>query len=84
MTTLNSIRDAILQRQRFIISSHARPDGDAVGSQMAMALALTALGKSVRVVDKDPPPPPLRDFPGVSDIEVAASVQGDCDAAIGK
>ena len=42
-----AIRDAILQRQRFVITSHARPDGDAIGSQLAMALALRQLGKDV-------------------------------------
>jgi bifunctional oligoribonuclease and PAP phosphatase NrnA len=82
MTILNSIRDAILQRQRFVISSHGRPDGDAIGSQLAMALALKALGKTVRVIDRDPPPPPLLDFPGVGDIEVAPTVEGEFDAAI--
>lgn len=79
---LAEIRDAILQRQRFVISSHARPDGDAIGSQMAMAYALQALGKTVRVVDKDPAPPPFQTFPGVSGIEVAGSVQGEFDAAV--
>ena len=39
------ICDAILQRQRFVLTSHARPDGDAIGSQLAMAYALKALGK---------------------------------------
>lgn len=82
MMNLNNIRDAILQRQRFVITSHARPDGDAIGSQLAMAFALRALGKTVRVVDKDPPPPPFQTFPGVDGIEVAPSAQGEFDAAI--
>ena len=71
---LAEIRDAILQRQRFVITSHARPDGDAIGSQLAMAFALRALGKTVRVVDKDPAPPQFRPFPASKDIEVAAAV----------
>ncbi|MSO55697.1 MAG: bifunctional oligoribonuclease/PAP phosphatase NrnA [Acidobacteria bacterium] len=79
---LADIRDAILQRQRFVITSHARPDGDAIGSQLALALALRSLGKSVRVVDRDPAPPVFRAFPGVKEIEVAPAVQGDFDAAL--
>jgi phosphoesterase RecJ-like protein len=79
---LAEIRDAIHQRQRFVITSHARPDGDAIGSQLAMAYALRALGKDVRVVDSDPPPPQFETFPGVNDIEVTKEVTGECDAVI--
>src|SRR5258707_1260954 len=76
------IRDAILRRQRFVISSHARPDGDALGSQLAMAYALKALGKTVRVIDTDPVPPQFQPFPGMNDIQLATSVDGEFDAAI--
>ncbi len=79
---ISEIRDAILQRQRFVITSHARPDGDAIGSQLAMAFALRELGKSVRLVDKDPVPPQLQTFPGAGDIEVSSTVDGPFDAAI--
>ena len=66
-----AIRDAILQRQRFVITSHARPDGDAIGSQVAMALALRQLGKDVQMVAADPAPPQFQTFPGVRDIQVS-------------
>ena len=64
-TELSRIVDAIRTRQRFVLSSHARPDGDSIGSQLAMAYALRALGKDVRLVNADPAPPPLQAFPGV-------------------
>jgi phosphoesterase RecJ-like protein len=76
------IVDAIRTRRRFVISSHARPDGDSIGSQLAMAFALRALGKEVRIVNADPAPGPLMAFPGVCDIEIADRVDGDFDAAI--
>src|SRR5262245_8457112 len=76
------IADAIHQRHRFVLSSHVRPDGDAIGSQLAMAFALRQLGKEVRVVNGDPPPSPMRVFPGVHDIEVATRVGDPGDAAI--
>jgi bifunctional oligoribonuclease and PAP phosphatase NrnA len=79
---LAEIRDAILSRERFIVSSHARPDGDSIGSQMAMAYALRALGKHVEVVNKDPAPPPLMAFPGVEAIRVSEQAEGDFDAAL--
>ena len=73
---------AIRSRHRFVIVSHVRPDGDAVGSQMAMAHALRDLGKDVRVVSRDLAPPPLLVFPGVSDIEIVDRVDDPGDAVI--
>jgi len=77
-----TIADALRARQRFVISSHSRPDGDSIGSQLAMAFALRALGKDVTVVNFDPAAPALMAFPGVADITIAPSVEGDFDAAI--
>ena len=74
--------EAIRRRQRFVIASHVRPDGDAVGSQMAMAYALKHLGKEVRVVSRDAAPPPLLVFPGVSEIEIVDRVDDPGDAVI--
>ena len=70
----------ILKRHRFVLTSHVRPDGDAIGSQLAMAHALRHLGKEVRIVNRDAAPPPLQVFPGVGDIEIAERVDdpGDC------
>jgi bifunctional oligoribonuclease and PAP phosphatase NrnA len=85
MTTnpeIQKIVDAIRSRRRFVISSHARPDGDSIGSQLAMAYALEALGKEVTVVNADAAPPPLMAFPGVPGILIASAVEGEFDAAI--
>jgi len=79
---VQQIVDVIRARERFVISSHARPDGDSIGSQLAMAYALRALGKQVVIVNADPAPPPLQQFPGVPDIVIAARVEGAFDAAI--
>ena len=61
------------------MTSHARPDGDAIGSSVAMTLALRHLGKTVRVVSRDPSPATYREFPGVDSIEVTGHVDGDYD-----
>ena len=85
MTTtpeLHRIADEIRARQRFVISSHSRPDGDSIGSQVAMALALRMLGKHVDIVNRDPASPPLLTFPGVDAITIADRVDGEYDAAI--
>jgi bifunctional oligoribonuclease and PAP phosphatase NrnA len=44
---------AFRKHQRFAVLSHVRPDGDALGSQLALALSLKQLGKDVRVWNED-------------------------------
>ena len=79
---LTEIVEAIRARQRFVISSHTRPDGDSIGSSLAMAFALRAMGKEADVVHSDPAPGPLMQFPGVRDIQVMPQVGNHYDAAI--
>jgi len=82
VTARARIADEIRRRQRFVLSSHVRPDGDAIGSQLAMAFALWRLGKEVRLVNRDQPPGPMMVFPGVSKIEVAERIDDPGDAVI--
>jgi phosphoesterase RecJ-like protein len=77
-----TIVEAIRSRQRFVLSSHSRPDGDSIGSQLAMAYALRDLGKHVELVNADAAPPQLMGFPGVPDIRIAPAVDGSFDASI--
>jgi bifunctional oligoribonuclease and PAP phosphatase NrnA len=77
-----SICDAIRARQRFLLTSHARPDGDSIGSQLAMAYALDALGKTVHLVNADAAPDHYRDFPGLDRIEIAPASNAEADALI--
>jgi phosphoesterase RecJ-like protein len=79
---LARIVESIQERKRFVIVSHARPDGDAIGSALAMAYALRVLGKQARVVSKDPAPEPLQMFPGVEEIEITDHVDDPGDAVI--
>jgi phosphoesterase RecJ-like protein len=76
------IAEALRDRQRFLITSHLKPDGDSIGSQMAMAYALRALGKDVRVVNRDQAAPALLLFPGVETIEIADRAEGPFDAVL--
>jgi bifunctional oligoribonuclease and PAP phosphatase NrnA len=76
------IVDAIRSRQRFVLSSHSRPDGDSIGSQLAMAYALRDLGKHVELVNFDAASTQLMGFPGVPDIRIANAVDGSFDASI--
>ena len=80
--TAGQVADVLRRRQRFVIASHVRPDGDAVGSQLALAYALRALGKDVRVVSRDPAPAPFLVFPGVAEIEITNQVDDPGDAVV--
>jgi phosphoesterase RecJ-like protein len=79
---IDQIRTEILNRQRFLLCSHARPDGDSIGSQLAMAFALRELGKDVDILNRDPAPAQLLGFPGVEDIGIGDRAHGSYDAAI--
>jgi phosphoesterase RecJ-like protein len=80
--SLHKIVDAVRSRRRFVLSSHVRPDGDSIGSQLAMAFALRALGKEPRLVNADRAPAPILAFPGVDAIDVSDRVEDTFDAAI--
>src|SRR5262245_18919240 len=81
-TTAARVADEIRRRHRFVVASHARPDGDAIGSSLAMALALRRLGKDARVVSRDRVPPQMQGFPGVDSIDVVESIDDPGDAVI--
>jgi phosphoesterase RecJ-like protein len=51
--------DLISQHQRFVLTSHVRPDCDALGSELGMAGVLQAIGKQVRIVNAQKTPPNL-------------------------
>lgn len=57
-------KEAISQYKTFLVMSHQRPDGDAVGSSLATALALKQLGKAVEVWNEDPLPKKFDFLPG--------------------
>ena len=48
--------------QAFLLVGHERPDGDCVGSQAALARVLAKLGKTVKVVNPDPPAPQFEEL----------------------
>lgn len=74
--------DHIKHGQRFVIASHQRPDGDAIGSAMAMALALKAIGKDTTVVTDAIPAVFLQPFPGVDTVRITPEITDAYDAAL--
>ena len=51
------LADLIETHDRFLVTTHVRPDGDALGSEVGMAGLLRQKGKDVRVVNSSPTPP---------------------------
>jgi phosphoesterase RecJ-like protein len=70
------------EHKRFAILSHVRPDGDALGSQLALALALKQLGKEVSVWNEDGMLAKYSFLPRAELLSKPASVPEDFDVAI--
>ncbi len=76
---LDDITQFIKDHDRFVITSHARPDGDAIGSELGLALMLEKLGKTAHIFNADPHPRPYQSLPGIERIEVTHKVEGNYD-----
>jgi phosphoesterase RecJ-like protein len=72
----------IEQRDRFVLTSHARPDGDAIGSALACCQVLRAMGKQADVVLHDGVPRVYRSLPFADQVLQADRVGGNYQAAI--
>ncbi len=53
---IQQIHDVIERYNRFVITTHVNPDGDALGSEMAMARYLQQRGKQVSILNSSPTP----------------------------
>jgi len=70
------------RHQRFVLLSHVRPDGDAIGSQLALGFALEAMGKQVRLINEDGLPDNLAFMAGSERIEEPPAESVDCEVVI--
>lgn len=52
-STFAEIAAVLREHESFVVLSHVRPDGDALGSQIAMGLALQKLGKKIKVWNEE-------------------------------
>lgn len=77
MTTPTPAPEELLERfrrgQRFVLSSHVNPDGDAIGSELGLARILRQLGKEVTVWNRDDMPGVYRPLPGSDTVHVGAT-----------
>jgi phosphoesterase RecJ-like protein len=79
---LQDVLRQIEQRDRFVLTSHARPDGDAIGSALACCQVLRAMGKQADVVLHDGVPRIYRGLPFADQVLQADRVPGSYQAAI--
>lgn len=67
---LDDVRTLIRENERFFVTTHLSPDGDALGSQIALGSFLEKLGKSVAMINSDELPYSLDWMPGADRVEV--------------
>jgi phosphoesterase RecJ-like protein len=63
-----SICRVLGDKERFLIACHENPEGDAIGSELALALGLRKMGKTATVLNADPVPRNLLFLPGADTV----------------
>jgi phosphoesterase RecJ-like protein len=79
---LKDVLEQIEKRNRFLLTSHARPDGDAVGSALACRQILRSIGKDAEVVLRDGVSRIYQPLPFADQVVHAQRVNGNYEAAI--
>lgn len=79
---LDEVLKHIEKRNRFVLTSHARPDGDAVGSALACGQILRQMGKTAEVVLHDGVPRIYQPLPFADRVRQAEEINGNYEAAI--
>ncbi|MDE6065607.1 MAG: bifunctional oligoribonuclease/PAP phosphatase NrnA [Duncaniella sp.] len=69
--TVERVKHLLLCAQNIVITCHVSPDGDALGSTLALCSVLRALGKDAHVVTADCAPKALLFMPGLRDVVTA-------------
>jgi phosphoesterase RecJ-like protein len=82
MQTLSEVLREIDRRQQFVLTSHARPDGDAIGSVLACSQILRDMGKDTEVILKDGIPHIYKILPFADRVVQSATVQDHFDTAV--
>ena len=76
------IAAVLRERQRFVVVSHVRPDGDALGCTLALGLSLRAMGKDVTLWNEDGMLDKLDFLPGAELVSRPTPHAQDFDALV--
>lgn len=79
---LKDVLKEIEKRNKFLLTSHARPDGDAIGSALACCQILRTMGKEAEVVLRDGVPRIYQPLPFAEQVIQTDRVNGSYEAAI--
>jgi phosphoesterase RecJ-like protein len=79
---LQQVIEQIEQRSKFLLTSHARPDGDAIGSALACCQILRSMGKQAQVVLRDGVPRIYQPLPFADEVLRAERINDEYEAAI--
>ena len=77
---LSQVIELIENKERFLITSHKRPDGDSLGSSLALYWVLKGLNKDVTVFMRDIVPHAYSKLPGADDVVTGPELQAQYDA----
>ena len=78
MPPFAAIADAVSQHESFLIAAHVGPDGDAIGSGLALKMALESLGKKAEFVSTDGVPFGCRFVSGWEAVKTQPSRIAEC------
>lgn len=86
MSRPTSPPEALLERlragDRFLLTSHVNPDGDAIGTELGLARLLRQMGKTVTIWNRDPVPGLYDMLPGADRIHVGEDPPGTWPDAV--
>lgn len=82
--TIEEMAERMREADNFVICGHVSPDGDCIGSQLALLHSLKALGKhAVATLAKDEAIPiDLSFMPGIDQMVFAGAYEGPCDTFV--
>lgn len=82
LNQLSQLAPLLQSHRRFVLLSHARPDGDAIGSELALKAVLEEMGKEVTALNEDGVPDNLKFLDGWEGVEKPGSESVEAEVVI--
>ncbi|MBD3380449.1 MAG: bifunctional oligoribonuclease/PAP phosphatase NrnA [Candidatus Omnitrophica bacterium] len=79
---MKSVARVIRENRNFLISAHINPEGDSIGSQLALSFMLGVMDKRAYMIDQDRVPDNLIFLPGAKNILTEPPADFEPDAAL--
>ncbi len=80
--SMQAAAQSLYQAKRVLIASHVNPDGDTIGCQLALGLALISVGKRVILINQDGVPSRYQFLPGSELIFTTTKEVADVSVAV--